>query len=302
MRFDVNTAKSAAMIVIGTLGLSFAPHAQACGELHGQAGAAALALFASQLEAHSASSVFAAQLTPHSPVSEANTNAEHRQPSLVGMWTVGFYHQGDQLWDVGIEQFYADGNEMTNDNAYPPAQGNICWGVWERVANGQYKIKHIGWVFDAISPGAQWMVGGEWGTMSHLQIYPTPYLNHRTSPQGGALPLTGYIRLDHPVNNVQGCTFTSKTTLICASDDGSQKLFSNQKPLLEVVLPHAANGATMTGHVVDLGSIPQRSACPGFFEAEGVDYAAASATLRVEIIQPGSCILHTTVYEYTRAG
>jgi hypothetical protein len=149
MRFDVNTAKSAAMIAIGTLGLSFAPHAQACGELHGQAGAAALALFASQLEAHSASSLFAAQLTPPGPVSEANTNAEHRQPSLVGMWTVGFYRQGDQLWDVGIEQFYADGNEMTNDNAYPPAQGNICWGVWERVANGQYKIKHIGWVFDA---------------------------------------------------------------------------------------------------------------------------------------------------------
>lgn len=127
MRFDVNTAKSAAMIAFGTLGLSFAPHAQACGELHGQAGAAALAVFESQLEAHSASSLFAAQLTPPGPVSEANTNAAHGQPSLVGMWTVGFYHQGDQLWDVAIEQFYADGNEMTNDNAYPPAQGNVCW-------------------------------------------------------------------------------------------------------------------------------------------------------------------------------
>jgi hypothetical protein len=149
MRFDVNTAKSAAIIAIGTLGLSFAPNAPACGELHGQAGAAALALFESQLEAHSASSLFAVQLTPPGPVSEANTNAERGQPSLVGMWTVGFYHQGDQLWDVGIEQFYADGNEMTNDNAFPPAQGNICWGVWERVANGHYKIKHIGWVFDA---------------------------------------------------------------------------------------------------------------------------------------------------------
>lgn len=156
--------------------------------------------------------------------------------------------------------------------------------------------------FDAISPGAQWMVGGEWDTMSHLQIFPAPYLNHRTSPQGGQLPLTGYIKLDHKVNNIQGCTFTSKTTLICASDDGTQKLFSNQKPLLEVVLPHPLNGTTISGRVVDLGSIPQRSACPGFFEAEGVDYAVASATLRVEIIQPGSCILHTTVYEYNRAG
>jgi hypothetical protein len=80
---------------------------------------------------------------------QENSNAERRQASIVGMWTVGFYHQGNQLWDVAIEQFSADGNEMTNDNAYPPAQGNLCWGVWTRVEKGQYKIKHIGWVFDA---------------------------------------------------------------------------------------------------------------------------------------------------------
>jgi len=155
--------------------------------------------------------------------------------------------------------------------------------------------------FDAIAPGAQWMVAGEWDTMSHLQIYPTPYLNHRTPPQGGRLPLTGYIQLDHKVNDIQGCAFTSSTSLICASDDDSRTLFSNQKPLLEVVLPHALNGRTVSGHVVDLGSIPQKSACTGTFEAEGVDYATETGTLRVEIIQPGSCILHTTVYEYAHA-
>ena len=156
--------------------------------------------------------------------------------------------------------------------------------------------------FDTIAPGSQWMVAGEWDTMTHLQIYPTPSLNHHTSPQGGPLPLAGYIRLDHKVSYVQGCDFTSATTLICASDDDSRKLFANQKPLLEVVLPHALRGATVTGHVIDLGSIPQESTCTGTFEAEGVDYAVATGTLRVEIIQPGSCILHTTVYEYTRAG
>jgi len=155
--------------------------------------------------------------------------------------------------------------------------------------------------FDAIAPGSQWMVSGEWDTMSHLQVYPTPYLNRRTSPQGGDLPLAGYIRLDHKVSYIQGCDFTSPTTLICASDDDGQTLFSNQKPLLEVVLKHALTGTTVTGHVIDLGSIPRRSTCSGGFEAEGVDYSVASATLRVEIIQPGSCILHTTVYEFTHA-
>jgi len=156
--------------------------------------------------------------------------------------------------------------------------------------------------FDTIAPGAQWMVAGEWETMTHLQIYPTPDLNHRTSPHGGRLPLAGYIKLDHKVNNIQGCDFTSKTTLICASDDDTQTLFSNQKPLLEIVLPHPLGGTTLTAHVIDLGSIPQTSACSGTFEAEGVDYAAASGTLRVEIIQPGSCIIHTTVYEFAHAG
>lgn len=155
--------------------------------------------------------------------------------------------------------------------------------------------------FDTIAPGSQWMVSGEWDTMSHLQVYPTPYLNHRTSPQGGNLPLAGYIQLDHKVSYIQGCDFTSKITLICASDDDSRTLFSNQKPLLEVVLPNALTGTTVTGHVIDLGSIPQKSTCSGKFEAEGVDYDVASGTLRVEIIQPGTCILHTTVYEYTHA-
>jgi hypothetical protein len=155
--------------------------------------------------------------------------------------------------------------------------------------------------FDTIAPGTQWMVSGEWGTMNHLQIYPTPYLDRRTSPRGGELPLAGYIQLDHKVGYIQGCDFTSSTSLICASDDDSRTLFSNQKPLLEVVLAHAVTGTTVTGHVIDLGSIPQRSTCPGSFEAEGVDYAVASATFRVEIIQPGSCIIHTTVYEYVHA-
>ncbi len=156
--------------------------------------------------------------------------------------------------------------------------------------------------FDSIAPGSTWMVAGEWGTMSHLQVYPTPYLNRRTSPRGGPLPLVGYIQLDHRVNDIQGCDFVSATMLVCASDDDSATLFTNPKPLLEVVLAHPLRGTTVSGHVVDLGSIPRRSTCSGTFEAEGVDYAVGSGTLRVEIIQPGSCILHTTVYEYTRAG
>jgi hypothetical protein len=155
--------------------------------------------------------------------------------------------------------------------------------------------------FDAISPGGRWMVGGEWGTMDHLQIYPTPYLNHQTPRNGGALPLAGYIQLDHPVNDVQGCDFVRADRLICASDDDSETLFGNKKPLLEVDLPGALHGRTVPGRVRDLGSIPEQSNCTGTFEAEGVDYDVRTGVLRVEIIQPGACILSTTIYEYRSA-
>jgi hypothetical protein len=149
MRFNIYSAKTAAILVLGTAGFAFTPQAQACGEPHGQPGLAALALLARQLETQSDASHSAAQFTSPAAMGQENSHGERRQASIVGMWTVGFYHQSNQLWDVAIEQFSADGNEMTNDNAYPPAQGNLCWGVWTRVDKGQYKIKHIGWVFDA---------------------------------------------------------------------------------------------------------------------------------------------------------
>jgi hypothetical protein len=152
--------------------------------------------------------------------------------------------------------------------------------------------------FDAIAPDAKWMAAGEWGTMTHLQIYRAPLLNHQTSSHGGSLRLAGYIKLDHKVYDIQGCDFVTRTTLICVSDDDRRRLFADQKPLLEIELAHALNGRSVAGHVVDLGSIPQKSLCTGTFEAEGIDYDVATGILRVEIVQPGSCVIHTTVYEY----
>jgi hypothetical protein len=65
------------------------------------------------------------------------------------MWTVYFYvGTTSQLYDVGIQQFYADGNEMTTDIAAAPATDNTCYGVWEQTANRVFKLKHFGWVFD----------------------------------------------------------------------------------------------------------------------------------------------------------
>jgi hypothetical protein len=45
---------------------------------------------------------------------------------------------------------------------------------------------------------------------------------------------------------------------------------------LEMPAGLMCRGGTVSGHVVDLGSIPQSSICSGTFETEGVDYDAAT--------------------------
>jgi hypothetical protein len=151
--------------------------------------------------------------------------------------------------------------------------------------------------FVAIAPGGQWMVSGTWETVRHLQIYPTPRLNRRTGPRGGSLALSGSVELDRAVHDVQGCDFVHARTLVCSST-GDPALFTNADPLLEVHLAHRLGAGSVGGRVTDLGSIPHTSSCQGTYEPEGVDFDPATGVLRVEIIQPGSCILHTTVFEY----
>src|SRR5882757_9957272 len=63
MRFNIYSAKTAAILVLGTAGLALTPHSQACGEPHGQLGQADLAQLAPQLEAQSNASLSMAQLT-----------------------------------------------------------------------------------------------------------------------------------------------------------------------------------------------------------------------------------------------
>jgi tetratricopeptide (TPR) repeat protein len=61
-RFNLDSAKTAAILALGTAGLAFTPHPQACGQPHSRLGLAALALLAPQLEAQSSASPSTAQL------------------------------------------------------------------------------------------------------------------------------------------------------------------------------------------------------------------------------------------------
>jgi hypothetical protein len=156
--------------------------------------------------------------------------------------------------------------------------------------------------FAAVSPDAQWMVSGEWGGQDRLQVFPAPLLNPSTPRAGGTLRQAGQITLDHPVRDIQGCDFVTATRLVCTSDDAATDLWPDSRPLLQVDLPHALDGSEVTGHVSDLGPLPQRSICTGTFETEGVDYDAHAGILRAEVVSPGICEVSTSVYSYRQSG
>jgi len=152
--------------------------------------------------------------------------------------------------------------------------------------------------FAAIAPGGQWLVAGEWETMTRLVVFPTPGVNRSTSPTGGSLSRAGDIRLDHPVRDIQGCDFVSATRLVCASNDAGADLFPTARQLLQVDLPAPLAGLATTGHVTDLGPLPQASNCQGTFEAQGIDFDPGSGILRIMVIPPPPCDAVTTVYLY----
>lgn len=156
------------------------------------------------------------------------------------------------------------------------------------------------WV--AVSPGGQWMLAGEYGTMSRLLVFPTPGVNPGTSPSAN-LPQAATVRLDHAVRDVQGCDFSGPTRLLCSSDDPAGTLFGITKPLLQIDLSAEPNGTSdVTGHVTALRQLPLRSSCSGTFEAEGIDYDRRTGTLRVIVVSPGFCVLtDSKTYRFTRS-
>jgi hypothetical protein len=81
------------------------------------------------------------QQSPLSATEDAND-------SIVGLWHVRFL-SGGLLYDEGFDQWHSDGSEILNDNGVPPAQGNVCLGVWKKVGSRTFKLKHPAWNWDA---------------------------------------------------------------------------------------------------------------------------------------------------------
>jgi hypothetical protein len=148
MKPEIKTISKLVVIGIAALGIVFAPDARACGKQPREAGLAASNLFAPLLESETAPVPAAAGTALPGDQDRGETPSERRRASIVGMWIVKFYDINGVFYDRAIEQFYADGNEMTTDTAAAPVTDNTCYGVWEHAGNRTFKLRHIGWVFD----------------------------------------------------------------------------------------------------------------------------------------------------------
>jgi hypothetical protein len=163
-------------------------------------------------------------------------------------------------------------------------------GTWREYVHALGPDEAYNNSWDAIAPAGGWMLSGEWSTMTRLLGFATPGLNPAAKP-GADLPTAFTVNLDHPVRNVQGCTFQDARTLLCSSDDGATDLFGIAKPLLRLDLARPLDGRDVTAHVSALRPLPLSSFCSGSFEVEGTDYDPATGTLRVIVMSPGFCVV-----------
>jgi hypothetical protein len=212
--------------------------------------------------------------------------------------TRGWNHVGDP--DASYDGHYIEPYQR-DDGAAKLYRVQAPDGTWAEYTHALGSGEALNNSWAAVSPDGQWMLSGEWGTMSRLLVFPTPGVNPATSPAAN-LPQAATVRLDRPVRDVQGCDFVTATRLLCSSDDPEGALFGITKPLLQIDLSAAPNGtADVTGQVTALGQLPLRSSCSGTFEAEGIDYDRRTGTLRVIVVSPGFCVLtDSKTYRLTR--
>ncbi|MEU8469970.1 hypothetical protein AB0F30_18950 [Streptomyces sp. NPDC029006] len=233
---------------------------------------------------------------------EVPANSPNRYTGIgtipVGLSARGWNHVGDPDATYGgyyIEPYQRDSGNSKMFRVQAPG------GTWSEYVHtlGPDEALNNSWA--AVSPDGQWMLSGEWGTMTRLLVFPTPGANPSTSPSAD-LPRTGTVRLDHAVRDVQGCDFSGPTTLLCSSDDPDGSLFGLTKPLLRIDLSAAPDGADVSGHVTALRQLPLRSSCSGNFEAEGIDYDRRSGILRVIVVSPGFCVLtDSKTYKFSQS-
>jgi hypothetical protein len=150
--------------------------------------------------------------------------------------------------------------------------------------------------FTAVAPGGHWFVSGEWSTMTRLLVFAMPHPTAHKSGVQRPLPLATTITLTHPVRDVQGCAFTSSTSMICSTNDSGTDLYAVPRQLLTVHLARPLDGRPVTGTPQLLGAVPSQTLCVGpAGEVEGIDVQGDRMVVAVN----APCGPSTQLFTYT---
>nr|WP_221383335.1 hypothetical protein [Actinoplanes polyasparticus] len=218
-----------------------------------------------------------------------NGTVEYRYTGVgtipAGVSSRGYDHVGDP---DSVSGWYVEPYQRTDRNGkmFRVQSPSGAWSEYfHPLSAGIGEAHNNSWT--AITPDGLWMLSGEWGTMTRLLGFATPGLNPAAST---TLPLAFTVQLDRPMRDIQGCDFSSATTLLCASDDPTATLFGISKPLLQIDLAHTPEGADLTGRVTALRQLPLSSGCTGKFEVQGIDHQQ-DGTLRAIVMSPSVCVI-----------
>jgi hypothetical protein len=155
--------------------------------------------------------------------------------------------------------------------------------------------------FAAVAPNGRWFVSGDWGTMTRFLVFAMPHPSANAPASNQPLPLASTIALTHPVRNVQGCAFTSATTLICSTNDAGTDLYPVPRQLLTVQLTRPLDGRRVAGKPHLLGEVPAQTLGAGpAGEVEGIDVHGDRMVIAVNA--PFGAGTQLFVYRFPRRG
>jgi hypothetical protein len=91
------------------------------------------------------------EIGPGSPLLAADR--DDSVDGIVGFWRVTYLSKGTPgvpdgtVQDEGFQQWHSDGTEIHYDAQLPPANGNVCLGVWQKTGRSHYTLNHfyLGW-------------------------------------------------------------------------------------------------------------------------------------------------------------
>lgn len=94
--------------------------------------------------------------------------------------TRGWNHVGDP--DASYNGYYVEPYQSDSGSA-KMFRVQAPDGGWSEYVHALSPGEALNNSFDTITPDGQWMVSGEWGTMTRLLVFPTPGVNPSTSPR-----------------------------------------------------------------------------------------------------------------------